>query len=164
MARIRTIKPEFWTSEQIMECSRDARLLFIGIWNFADDDGRFAVSLKRLKAQILPSDDDATSANIRRWLDELSTNGLILIYPARNSEQIAQITGWHHQKIDRRNPSKLPPPPNASASVRRLLVEQSPPEGKGREGIEEPSHEVGISQVRDSSHEADEDDDCGEAA
>jgi len=22
MARIRTIKPEFWTSEQVMECSR----------------------------------------------------------------------------------------------------------------------------------------------
>jgi len=34
MARIRTIKPEFWTAEQVMELSRDARLLFIGMWNF----------------------------------------------------------------------------------------------------------------------------------
>lgn len=39
MARIRTIKPEFWTAEQVMELSRDARLLFIGMWNFCDDAG-----------------------------------------------------------------------------------------------------------------------------
>lgn len=34
MARIRTIKPEFWTSEQVMGCAPLARLLFIGLWNF----------------------------------------------------------------------------------------------------------------------------------
>ncbi len=57
MARIRTIKPEFWTSEQVMECAPLARLLFIGLWNFCDDAGRMALSPKRIKAQILPSDD-----------------------------------------------------------------------------------------------------------
>jgi len=39
MARIRTIKPEFWVSEQVGECSPNARLLFIGMWNFCDDRG-----------------------------------------------------------------------------------------------------------------------------
>ena len=39
MARIRTIKPEFWTSEQVVDCSPTARLLFIGLWNFCDDGG-----------------------------------------------------------------------------------------------------------------------------
>ena len=39
MARIRSIKPEFWTAEQVMECSPMARLLFIGMWNFCDDGG-----------------------------------------------------------------------------------------------------------------------------
>lgn len=33
MARIRTIKPEFWTDEKIVECSFEARLMFIGMFN-----------------------------------------------------------------------------------------------------------------------------------
>jgi hypothetical protein len=49
MARIRTVKPEFWTSEQVMNCSRDARLLFIGMWNFCDDGGNHPASAKTLK-------------------------------------------------------------------------------------------------------------------
>ena len=36
MARNRMIKPEFWSSETLMSISRDARLTFIGIWNFCD--------------------------------------------------------------------------------------------------------------------------------
>ena len=32
MPRIRTIKPEFWTDEKIIELSLPARLLFIGLW------------------------------------------------------------------------------------------------------------------------------------
>jgi hypothetical protein len=32
MARIRSIKPEFFTSISIADLSRDARLMFIGMW------------------------------------------------------------------------------------------------------------------------------------
>ncbi|STV36571.1 primosomal protein I [Klebsiella pneumoniae] len=39
MARIRTVKPEFWTDEKVVECSIPARLLFIGLFNFANDNG-----------------------------------------------------------------------------------------------------------------------------
>ena len=48
MARIRTVKPEFWTSEQVAECTPIARLAFIGIWNFCDDNGIHPASIKRL--------------------------------------------------------------------------------------------------------------------
>ena len=40
MARIRTVKPDIWTDEKFVELSPLARLLFIGLWNFADDEGR----------------------------------------------------------------------------------------------------------------------------
>lgn len=124
MARIRTTKPEFWSSEQVMACSRDARLLFIGLWNFADDAGRMRNSEKTIKAQVLPG-DDVSSADVRRWLDELSANHLLLIYEAGGLSYI-QITGWHHQKIDRPRKSKLPSPPRSlddnSTSDRRDLA------------------------------------------
>lgn len=141
MARIRTIKPEFWTSEQIVECSPEARLLFIGIWNFADDAGIHPESEKQLKMKIFPG-DDYTSENILRMLAELSTNGLIEQYKTESGCFI-RVIGWHHQKIDK--PSYKYPLPNGeipenkeafleyhSSNVRRTLTPGR--EGKGREG------------------------------
>ena len=52
MARIRTVKPEFWASEQVMECSPIARLLFIGLWNFCDDAGNHPLSEKTLRDYV----------------------------------------------------------------------------------------------------------------
>lgn len=37
--RIRQIKPEFWTDKVTARLSDGARLLYIGLWNIADDDG-----------------------------------------------------------------------------------------------------------------------------
>lgn len=53
MARIRTVKPEFWTDEKIVECSIPARLLFIGLFNFADDKGCLERSPKRIKIVVV---------------------------------------------------------------------------------------------------------------
>jgi len=140
MARIRTIKPEFWTSEQIVECSTSARLLFVGMWNFCDDAGRHAASYARLKMEIFPA-DPFTTDEIRGMVDELIAAGLVVYYEAQGVS-VWQVTGWHHQKIDRPNPSKFPEPSTPirrlldeqSSSAQRTIVEHSPPEGKGREG------------------------------
>lgn len=35
MARIRTVKPEFWTDRRMVKLSPLARLLYISSWNFA---------------------------------------------------------------------------------------------------------------------------------
>lgn len=103
MARIRTIKPEFWVSEQITDCRPLTRLLFIGLWNFVDDYGRAPVSPKTLKNQIFPG-DDFSGSDISDMLKELNARGLILFYSADDKEYF-EITGWSkHQKID--NPSK----------------------------------------------------------
>jgi hypothetical protein len=123
MSRIRSIKPEFWSSEQVMACAPVTRLLFIGLWNFADDGGRLSNSAKSIKAQIFPGDDDVDSTNVRRMLDELSSNELLLEYEV-DGRAYFQITGWHHQRIDRPRPSKIPPPPLSgnSTNVRRPFV------------------------------------------
>src|ERR1700722_3513210 len=108
MARIRSIKPEFWTSEQVMECSMNTRLMFIGMWNFADDLGRMPHSPKTIKAQIFPS-DDLTSENVRGMINELSSKGLVMIY-AVDGKEFLQITGWSHQRIDKPQKPKHPAP------------------------------------------------------
>lgn len=99
MARIRTIKPEFWTSEQVMECDPLSRLLFIGIWNFCDDAGNHPMSEKTLKALVFPA-DDIDSTTIRRLIDDLSTNGLLSLY-THSGKPYLHVNGWHHQKIEK---------------------------------------------------------------
>lgn len=134
MPRIRTIKPEFWSSEQVVDCSATARLLFIGLWNFSDDAGRHVASAKRLKMEVFPGDPFSHS-DILEWIDELKQAGLIIEYEVQG-QSYWQVTGWGHQKIEKPN-VKHPPPPidNRSENSRLTVVDSSPPEGKGRESI-----------------------------
>ena len=99
MARIRTIKPEFWSSEQVMECQALTRLLFIGIWNFCDDGGNHPDSEKTIKARVFPG-DEISSSSIRRMLDELSSNGLLSFYE-HSGKRYLHVCGWEHQRIDK---------------------------------------------------------------
>lgn len=108
MARIRSIKPEFWTSEQVMALKPVTRLLFIGMWNFADDYGRMAYAPGTIKAQVMPSDDVSIS-DVKDMLSELSSVGLIIIYSVKGKEYV-EVTGWSHQKIDKPHKPKFPAP------------------------------------------------------
>jgi len=129
MARIRTVKPEFWSSEQVMECSPIARLLFIGLWNFCDDAGNHVASAKTVKAEIFPG-DDISSTDVQRMLDELSSNSLIAFY-TKGDKDYLHVTGWRkHQKIEKPTYKH----PAFSEDDWRAVVEASPPEGKGMEG------------------------------
>lgn len=133
MARIRTIKPEFWTSEQVMECSLNARLLFVGMWNFADDHGRMPVAPKTIKAQVFPG-DDLSIETIRGMISELSANGLILMYVVDGKEYL-EITGWKHQRIDKPQKAKHPGPlDDGSKTIPRTFDVGMEKEGKGEEG------------------------------
>lgn len=110
MARIRTIKPEFWTDERVVNLSPLARLLFIGMWNFVDDDGRAAYSPSRLKMQILPAD----SVEVSELLGEIRREKLIEVYTVDEKEYFHVCNFAKHQKVDKRTPSKHPSPPNST--------------------------------------------------
>lgn len=127
MARIRTIKPDFWTDEKIVELSPFARLLFIGLWNFADDEGRMPYSIRKIKMQIFPSDHTDLSGEF----GEIRGASLIEIYTFENVEYLQINNFSKHQKIDKRSNSKYPPPPE---SPRFTPTEGNGMEGKGREG------------------------------
>lgn len=144
MARIRSIKPEFWTSEQIAECSPNTRLLFIGIWSFSDDAGIHPFGYGRLKMEIFPG-DSFTRDDIAAMVEELVGVGLLEEYEV-NGERYWRVTGWEHQKIDQPT-FKYPGPDGTvpdspkrrrgnddrSPDVRRTLDECSPQERRGED-------------------------------
>ena len=56
MARIRTIKPEFFTSEDIVSLSPLARLLYQATWCEADKEGRLQWKPGTFKLRYFPAD------------------------------------------------------------------------------------------------------------
>ncbi|SDT97903.1 DnaT-like ssDNA-binding domain-containing protein [Pseudomonas yamanorum] len=145
MARIRTVKPEFWSSEQVMSCTPLARLLFIGIWNFCDDGGNHPLSPRTIKALVFPG-DDITVESIDGLLGELKSSNLIALYSVEGKTYL-HVQGWSHQKIDKRTfkyPAFVASPDDSSASSRRVLDEQSSNGGRvltpGREGKGRDQH------------------------
>jgi hypothetical protein len=102
--RIRTIKPQFWLDEKLGSISRDARLLYIGLWNLSDDQGVFEYRPARIKIQLFPYDTDITNQIIESWLNLLEETGDIVKF-SQNGDSFGYIpTFLKHQPI--KKPSK----------------------------------------------------------
>lgn len=105
MARIRTIKPEFFTSEDIVELDPIARLLYIALWCEADKEGRFAWKPKTFKIRYLPADD----CEIDALCDALVMRGLVVLY----GDNLAYIPKFKdHQHINPREKDSTFPDPS----------------------------------------------------
>lgn len=106
MARIRTIKPEFWTDEDIASVSEPARLLAIGILNQADDEGFFKSNPMLLKAAVFPLCEPSMS--IQGMINELSNIGYIKLCVGSDGKQYGLVRNFNnHQKVNRPSPSKI---------------------------------------------------------
>lgn len=142
MARIRTVKPEFWTDETLAECSPIARLLFVAALNFADDNGNLERSARQLKAQAFPYD----SIDCEPLVLEMIGAGLIVEYQIADRKYL-HIKGFlTHQKIDRPSKCRIPVY-EESMKTRLTLVEpsSSPRPVRESKGVESKGVEGGES-------------------
>lgn len=144
MARIRTIKPTFFTSLTIADLTVEQRLTFIGLWTHVDDDGRCVYDPRLIKAAIWPLDDRSV-AEVEDDVRALTESSLITHYVVSDRSYLT-VNGWaEHQRINRPVASKLPalsegeirPLTCSDEDSRRThvqLTEDSLRERKGREG------------------------------
>lgn len=102
MARIRTIKPEFWEDEKLAELPVHARLLFIGTWNFADDNGALLANPVLMKSHIFPYEDIGIST-ISEWIDMLVENGMLIRTTYNGKDYLVIRKFLIHQKINRKS-------------------------------------------------------------
>jgi hypothetical protein len=146
MARIRTIKPDFFRHEALYEAERETglplRVAFAGLWTAADREGRFHWKPRQLKLDCLPYDE----VDFSRVLDALTTRGFIAKY-AIEDRVYGFIPSWHqHQIINNREKSSEIPEPKAINDLTRASrvddasstrLNNFKAEGKGREGERE---------------------------
>jgi hypothetical protein len=124
MPRIRTVKPEFWEDELLGVMPRDARLLFIATFNMADDEGILRWTPAYIKAQAFMYDDDLAIADVGKLMQCLTDTGLIFPYIGGAArQQMAVVVNFRkHQRINRPQKSKLPPPSTGAWQVREMYA------------------------------------------
>jgi hypothetical protein len=105
MARIRTIKPEFWQNEELASLSEHARLLAIALLNFSDDEGYFLANPALVRANCFPFQEDSRS--IPGSIQELSRIGYVEIREC-SGKAVGRIVKFReHQRIEKAQKSKL---------------------------------------------------------
>lgn len=123
LARNRMIRPEFWEDTKIASLTPYARLFYIALWNFSDDEGYLENNPLWLKAKCFPYDN----VKIDNLLKELLESGRILI----KNNIILIINFRKYQRIDRPAESALKEVfGELSTNNRRIIDDQSPPKEK----------------------------------
>ena len=124
MPRIRTVKPEFWEDELLGVMPRDARLLFIATFNMADDEGILRWTPAYIKAQAFMYDDDLTLKDVEQLMQCLADTGLVFPFIAGVArQQMALVVNFRkHQRINRPQKSKLPPPSLGNYRAREMYA------------------------------------------
>lgn len=147
--RIRSIKPAFWKSLSIGALPVETRLHFIGLWNYADDEGRGIDDARLLKGELWPLDDKITVSKVDQMQLRLAEAGRIVRYTDGVRYYFA-ITNWsEHQRVDKPQDSPIPPPDGAECSptVPGTLWEGSLLDRKGKEGRGEEGDRNGLATV-----------------
>jgi hypothetical protein len=111
--RIRTIKPEFWRSDDITALPMDVRLLFIGLWSYVDDNGVGIDDYRQITADLFALEED--QAAIRKYVREglvTLSRGLQVVRYMIDDRPYVFIRSWdRHQKVDRPSKPRYPRPP-----------------------------------------------------
>lgn len=115
MARIRSVKPEFWDDRKLAKrASRDARLLYIALWNLADEHGRLNGDPQWIKGQVFSYDDDLNADSIAALLAELEgpAVGAVVAYEVDGDPYLFLPKLARHQRLEpEKVRSRLPAPP-----------------------------------------------------
>lgn len=136
MARIRTLKPTIWESEQVADLPAEVQILFIGLITQADDEGRQKGSPQLVRSKVFPYADHSLQ-KIREWLQSLVDSDLIRWYTVGGKEFIELPTWSKHQRVSHPTESVLPSHLEADSTVTPedsgAAPESPRREGKGRE-------------------------------
>ncbi|MFF4453777.1 hypothetical protein [Streptomyces goshikiensis] len=119
MARIRTIKPEAFSSESLAEVTVEAERTFFGLLTQADDHGRHRDNAAIIAGLLWPLRAEHTSVHVEDDLHQLANADLICRYTGCDGRRYLHIVTWSdHQKIDKPSQSRLPSCPQHQAADR----------------------------------------------
>lgn len=114
--RIRTFKPEFFRSPDTAKASPMARLLYMAMWSWANDEGIGETNLYGLLGFAFPDSDELTVKDLQRLLKEIQSVYKVEFYVCRGRHFYSIPTWELHQKTERRAAGKFPKPDDAEST------------------------------------------------
>jgi len=150
MARIRSVKPDFFRHEglqdlEIANPGSYSMMVFAGLWGHCDSKGRFEWRPRQLKLDILPF----LPFDMAATLDILERAGMVKRYSVDGKEYGEVPTFAKHQRLSGKEVTdgEKHPEPTKETTVKQRGSSseiQESQEGKGREGEEEGSGVGGL--------------------
>lgn len=140
MARIRSIKPDFFRHEALQDAEianpgKYPMMVFAGLWGHCDSKGRFEWRPRKLKLDILPF----LPFDMAETLEILAKSGMVNRYEVDGKSYGEIPTFEKHQRLSGKEVTEgeKHPEPNGEATGKQSgsnRDEQESQEGKGREG------------------------------
>lgn len=119
------IDPNIWQSEDFSKLSTLAKLVFIGLFSNADDEGRGRAKPVYIKSILFPYDEKVRVIDIETALSEIGLNLSVTFYSSNGSQYYALDHWKKWQSIDKPKPSELPGPQGVDA-IRLPVADESP--------------------------------------
>ncbi|MEH1534227.1 hypothetical protein [Cutibacterium avidum] len=143
--RIRTIKPEFWRSDDVSALDVFDRLLFIGLWSYVDDNGVGRDDAVAIAADLFADDlsrkPQETLTHIAGGLQAIEGRGCIVRWKVDDPESkydgkhLFKIVHWaRHQSIKRPSQGHKYPNPPANVVRHSPTLQETPGHGTGEQG------------------------------
>ena len=122
--RIRTIRPEFYSSESVGSMTWQARLVFINLWSYVEDNGVNLDNPRLFRGQCMPYDDSVLD-DIEDAFAELEQYGSIIRYK-RDGKRLIFIPCFEKwQNIQRPGICHYLPPDGWDKRGRKVIPEDS---------------------------------------
>src|SRR5262245_38063187 len=140
MARMRTIKPGFFANETLTELPLAARVLFAGLWCWADRAGRLEDRPRRLKGEIFPYED----YDVDGLLEALAGAGFVLRYAVDGERYIQVVNFARHQNPHKMERESTIPAPGEHCACTLPAPEEHPanhPTSRAGHGVWGVGHE-----------------------
>ena len=151
MPRRRMIDPNIWQSEDFSKLSLLAKLVFIGMFSLADDEGKGRGKPIYLKSVLFPYDDTMRLIDVEKTLSEISSNMSVTFYSHDGNEYYIMNNWKKWQTVDKPQPSKIPNPTPIANDSRTVLDSV---ENDSRL-IEENIREVNVGEENTAKHTPD---------
>ena len=147
MANIRWLNPKIFDNDKLGMLEPIVRLLYIGLWCYADREGRLDDSPAKIRKTILGY-DNVTIQQVNQMLDEIQKQGFIIRYAVddNNYIQVVNFTKYQYPAINEPE-SSIPCPEGYEPPVLQIKLdnffgnELKPKKQRKQLKIEEDYHE-----------------------
>jgi len=112
MPRIRTVKPEFFTSPSTAAVDFPVRIFYEALWCWADDFGIGETNINGLLGFAFPDSDGFSAQDVRRFCADCAQHFGVTFYTVLGRHYYAVQTWNQHQKTERREDRRRNPPPD----------------------------------------------------